>query len=415
MAGKREGGEAGQEKRERLAGTAESVSGKNQRLVLIASLGSLRAPRETQCIALRIPAFLLPRFPALPLSRHSNEPHHSSLCSARSTVAIKIRSVVGGAPTGVGELSHPQFLGLLRQAIAQVQFPRSRAIRRYSAAGHHFRTYFITPAAYADATVHYDVLRSGSCHRGQALDPSTEDASCRSPPTRVQQRDSAIGGYQVDRNAVGDGYRQQDSRSGADPTIDPVDLDPSGAAVDAHDLGAVHLLTDHYRIEAAHLPAEGQPSTHDFADRLRAPESEIEAAAGLSAATSDPGNDPVALSPTGDFESGDGPWNGDFAQFRCMKGRTLCGPTCAPAGVGTRTGIPTNVPCLPASRLTRFPASTHPLARSPLPTRAAARRSARSLARSGRRCGSCWALRRPERRAAWPYRLGCRATRRCRP
>jgi hypothetical protein len=58
----------------------------------------------------------------------------------------------------------------------------------------------------------------------------------------MEQAETAAGNYQVNRDAVGDGYRKEDTAGLGDPAVDPLDLDPPSAGVETHDLDAVHLI-----------------------------------------------------------------------------------------------------------------------------------------------------------------------------
>jgi hypothetical protein len=268
--------------------------------------------------------------------------------------------------------------------------PRSAAERGHAATQHHLRTYLIAVAADADTAMHYDIdPRANS--RPEPLQSPPQDLTSRPSPASVQQGDPSARSNQIHRHAVGDRHRQENSRRGGDPPVDPLDLNPAATSIDAHDLDAMDLVAEDDRLKAGHCSTKGQPAAHHLTNRFRAPKTEIKPTAGAFTSAGNPGDYPVVVSPTGDLVEREG-----------RSGRSF--RNCSRASTD-----------LPASPLTRFPASTHPPARSRHRGRAAARRCARTLARSGQRCGSCWSPPPRERQGASPSRRECRATPPCRP
>ena len=128
----------------------------------------------------------------------------------------------------------------------------------------------------------------------------------------MEKCDRRAGGHQVNRDAVGDGDREEDAGCGGDPPIDPFQVNPPSPGLEGCDLDAVHLIPKGHGLEVAHVPAESQPAAHDFPNRLPAPEPEIEASARLVAAAGNPGDDAKPFLPAGDFESRHWSGNGDL-------------------------------------------------------------------------------------------------------
>jgi hypothetical protein len=89
----------------------------------------------------------------------------------------------------------------------------------------------------------------------------------------VEQGDRSSGRDQIHRDAVGDCDGEQDVGCGRDPAVDPLVLNPAGAALDGHHLSAMDLIAEDHRAEFCHPTAEGEPAAHHLADRLVAPES----------------------------------------------------------------------------------------------------------------------------------------------
>jgi len=119
----------------------------------------------------------------------------------------------------------------------------------------------------------------------------------------VQQRDPPTWSYQVYGYAVGDGYGKKNPGDRRNPAIDPLDLNPAPAGVDAHDFDAVHLVAKHDRLELRQLTTKGEPARHHVSHGLPAPETEVEATAGIGTPAGNSRDYPVLFSPAGDFES----------------------------------------------------------------------------------------------------------------
>jgi hypothetical protein len=120
---------------------------------------------------------------------------------------------------------------------------------------------------------------------------------------------------EIDRDAIGDGYGQQDPRRGSDPPIYSLDLDPPAAGIQAHHLDAVRLVAQRHGREFGQLPAERPPAAHHLTNRCVTPEAEVEPATRLGAAAGDAGDDTVSLPPTGDFQAGHRAGNADLLDF----------------------------------------------------------------------------------------------------
>jgi hypothetical protein len=293
---------------------------------------------------------------------------------------------------------------LLGQARAEVQMPRSRSSRGNAATQHDLRTHLIAGATDADTTMHYDIgPRSNS--RPEALQPPPQDLTRRPPPAGVQQCDPSARSNQIYRHTVSDRHRQENSRGSGDPSVDPLYLDPAASRIDAHDLDAMDLVAEDDGVEGGHCSAERQPAAHHLTDRFLAPKAEIKPATGVCTSAGDPGDYAVALLPAGDLILGNGSRERCFAKLRQREGRMLCAPMYAPR-------FPASHP--PRGHPPRFPAFTHPPARSRHRGHAAVRRCARTRARSGPRCESCWSPPPRERQGAWPSRRECRAIPPCR-
>ena len=169
------------------------------------------------------------------------------------------------------------------------------------------------------------------------------------------------------------------------------------AGVHGLDHGPVHLAAEDDRVEAGHRVAEGAPSAHDFADWRLAPEAEVEPSSRPGAARGDPCDD-ATTAPGGELVRGSDP------------GEALARGGCA--GVIPRGG--SEDPGGRRAMAVRLPrprsgwCGQSSCARSPPRARAAARRCARTRARSVRRCGWCSSLPRQGPRAAWPCPRGFR-------
>jgi hypothetical protein len=120
----------------------------------------------------------------------------------------------------------------------------------------------------------------------------------------MQEGHAASRGHQINRHTVGDRHSEQDSGCGGNPTVDSIDLDPAATRIEAHELDPVDLVAQSHSVKAREPATKREPPAHDLADRLPAPESEIEAPAGLGPAAGDAGDYAVTLLPAGNLEPG---------------------------------------------------------------------------------------------------------------
>jgi hypothetical protein len=147
----------------------------------------------------------------------------------------------------------------------------------------------------------------------QAFHPPHQDPARRATPAGVQESYAASRRHQIYGDAVGNRHREQDSRCHGDPAIDGFDVDPPAARIDPEQLDTVNLVAQCDSVEAGERATKREPAAHDLTDRLPAPESQVEAAAGLDAAASDAGYYAVTFSPAGNLKTGDGSRNRNFS------------------------------------------------------------------------------------------------------
>jgi hypothetical protein len=212
---------------------------------------------------------------------------------------------MGRAPARGGKPRKAQLAGLPYQQIAQVNVPGTGADGFGATARDNFRANFITGAAYANTAVHYKVRGQAAGFPAQAADALAKNACRSAAPAGVKQGDPPTRGDQVDRDTIGDRYGKEDAPGGSNPAVDTLDLDPAGAGIQAHDLHAMDLIAKSDSLKSADGATEGEPAAHHIADRLLAPETEIEASARIGATTSDPGDYAVPFLPIRDLEARD--------------------------------------------------------------------------------------------------------------
>jgi hypothetical protein len=176
---------------------------------------------------------------------------------------------------------------LLQEMIPDVEVPGTLAIGRDPEARKHLRTHFIAASADPYATMHYNIgcRRPGS--GGQVVDPPLQDPSGGSPPPGVQERDATAGNHQVDGNTIGHCDGEEYTGRGRGPAVDSVAVYPPASSIQAAHLDTVDLIAEGKRLELLHRSPEGEPAAHDLADRLVAPETQVEAT------TCDPGDHSV--------------------------------------------------------------------------------------------------------------------------
>jgi hypothetical protein len=183
------------------------------------------------------------------------------------------------------------------QVVPQVEVPWPASRRLETTALENFRSNFIARPTNTYATVHYDVASIRASSLQQPTHSPGEDSSGGSPPSGMEESHSPPGRYQVHRNAIGHCDREQDAGPARNPTIDSFFPDPSPGGIDLEQLHSVDLVPQDNSGEARHLPPQGQPTAHHFANRLVTPEPQIEAPAGVGTAPGYAGGDTVSLPP----------------------------------------------------------------------------------------------------------------------
>jgi hypothetical protein len=279
---------------------------------------------------------------------------------------------VGGTVGRAGDGSDPQGCSLFGEDLAQVHPPGSRAFRREPAPRHDLRTYFIALAANTDPAMHYHVMRIGLRSLGKRGDSTQQDPAGGAAPAGVEQTDSAAWDREVHGDAVGHGHGQQDAGGRGDPTV-------------------------RTSVPWTWLPS-ATPANPGIAERKRR-QRRMTSPTGASLHSPRsyprPGSLPRPVIPA-------------------TRPSSDCHRRSSKRGTSPSTGSSARSPGAGFTRR-RLPRAVTRPARSRLPARGGARRSARSPARSAPHCGWCWAPQPRARRAAWPCRPGCRATPRCRP
>jgi hypothetical protein len=154
--------------------------------------------------------------------------------------------------------------------------------------------------------MHYQIVWNSPSGLLQAGSTALEDCPGGAPPPRVQEGKSTVGDHQVDRDTVRNSYSEEHAWRGGNPAVHPIDVDPPAAAIQAHQLNAVDLISQGNGAERRHLTAKRQPATHHLAYRLFAPQAKIKAASRLGAPTGNTGDDAVLLSPMGDLKPRNG-------------------------------------------------------------------------------------------------------------
>ena len=149
---------------------------------------------------------------------------------------------MGRTPPGSGGLNEAKPLCLVTQPLTQVEVPGALPFGRRSAALHDLRTYFIAWTANAYPAVHYNIGRGTSSATAQLLHSPPEDSAAGAAPAGVEQSHPSSWDDEIDRDAIGDSYAEEDPWRGGDPPIYPLYLDPPAARIQAHHLDAVHLV-----------------------------------------------------------------------------------------------------------------------------------------------------------------------------
>src|SRR6266849_1191478 len=130
---------------------------------------------------------------------------HASVAPARGAMREELRAVMRAALRRERDGCDPQGPPLLRQRGPEVHVPRS-GLGAPAELAQHFRTYFIAIAANTYSTMHYDIARPHEPAPLHDLDAALHDASRRSPPSGMEQRDHLLLGCgEIHRNAIGDG------------------------------------------------------------------------------------------------------------------------------------------------------------------------------------------------------------------
>ena len=152
---------------------------------------------------------------------HAGVRHHSAIGSAGAPVAIEVGAVMRGAPGRGGDVGEAQPCRLFYQLLPEVDMPGPRPVHRDSTPPHYFRSHFIAVTANANTAVHYNLLREAPGFRSQSLHTDPENPPGGTAPPGVQQRHAATGSHQIHRDAIGDGYGQENPRLGRDPPSMP--------------------------------------------------------------------------------------------------------------------------------------------------------------------------------------------------
>src|SRR5216684_2708978 len=140
--------------------------------------------------------------------RESHVSDHTPVAPARRAVREEVLAVMRAAPRRERDGCDPQGPPLLRQRGPEVHVPRS-GLGATAELAQDCRTYFITLAANAYSTMHYDICRPHEPEPLHDLHAALQDASRRPPPSGVEQRDHLLLGCgEIHRNAIGDGDRE---------------------------------------------------------------------------------------------------------------------------------------------------------------------------------------------------------------
>ena len=222
---------------------------------------------------------------------------------------------MGRTPPGGGDLIEAKPLCLVTQPLTQVEMPGALPFGRHPAALHDLRTYFIALTTNTYPTVHYNIRPRTPSETTELLHSPAEDPASGAAPPGVEQSHPSSWNNEIDRDAIGDRYGQEDPWRGSDPAVYPLDLDPPASGIQTHHLDPVHLVAQRNGREFGQRVAERAPATHHIPNRCGAPEAEIEPTTGLGAASGDAGNDTVTFAPTRDLEPGDGSGNWGLADL----------------------------------------------------------------------------------------------------
>ena len=95
---------------------------------------------------------------------------HAAVGTAGRAVAVEPRPVMRGAPRRACDLADGEPAGLGREAIAQIDVPRTGAVRRETYPGHDLRPHLIAGTANTNARMHYDIGRIGAGTLGEVYD-----------------------------------------------------------------------------------------------------------------------------------------------------------------------------------------------------------------------------------------------------
>src|SRR5882724_7850487 len=330
--------------------------------------------------------------------------HHASVDTARGAVAVEGGAIMRRTPAAGGDLADADLVGLPDQPVPQVEVPGPGTIVGHSTPDHHLRSNFIAVATNPYTTMHYYLSDRNASVARQSVEATPQNPGRGASPAGVEQPHHASSrDNQVDRDAIGDRDEEHGAGRARHVSIEAIlDHPPAGRVVPS-EFHPVYLVGHDEPAEAGLRRPEGAPASHYLPDRLAGPEAQVEAGTPGGTPSGDARHHAEALPPGGDFVTRD--WAGERAFGE------------GTGGDGSRRERAGGLRLAPAPARSRLlpSASSHPVARSPHRALAAARRSARSHARSARRCGWCWCRRRRARRAALPSRPGCRATRRCRP
>jgi len=194
------------------------------------------------------------------------------------------------------------------EAATQIQLPGASPIARQITGHHDICTDLIAPAANAYTTMYCDLSCGGSLSLHKA-DPTSHDATGNASPPSVQQADDPPDRiHQIDRNTVRDCDREENSRSGRQMPIEPLEQPPSLPVAMPTHTGAVDLVGAHDSVESGAGRPEAAPALHDRPHRLGGPGPKPEVEPSRSGAPpSDPGEDAKPLMPAWYLQAGNRP------------------------------------------------------------------------------------------------------------
>jgi len=205
-----------------------------------------------------------------------------------------------------GDPSEAQFPPLVRQAFPQInggRMPRSGPLPQGVP---DLRSHLITITTNPNATVHYGIRFRGTKqpHCGQS---AAEDSARRpAPPSMQETRHARHRVKQEDRNTIGHGHQEEDSRGCSHMPVHPLRDGPPGrpAGVVRQYLRAMHLVPGPEGSKRGERALEPVPSGHHLAHGSRTSEAQVELVAGRVRSFGHAGQDSEIV-PLGDETAGD--------------------------------------------------------------------------------------------------------------